>query len=208
MQFLSQGSRCDKSPACLAVIVLWERPENQWWAGLVCCVLMAGWLTSSSVGPSPPSPTPDHPNWPRQSVPVREDMLYWRLNAESIRLRHPPLHLTFQGTRISSLCCQTFSTCYFALVPHVNSSSVPGGWAGRSGSTKVDAKMGMGVRLGPSDCHPLLASLLHVLSTMTQWVKVKRWMCENQFSDLLSLKTKNNKSFDVCGITRKKQYSK
>lgn len=29
--------------------------------------------------------------------------------------------------------------------------------AGRSGSTKVDAKMGMRVRLGPSDYHPLLA---------------------------------------------------
>lgn len=55
----------------------------------------------------------------------------------------PPLHLTFQGTRISSLRCQTFSTCSFAPVPYVNSSGVPGGWAGRSGSSKVDAKMGL-----------------------------------------------------------------
>lgn len=126
-----------------------------------CCVLVAaaGWLTSSSggtVSPSSPRLTPTLPS--RESTPVREGMLSWRLNAESIQLHHPPLHLTFQGTRISSLRCQTFSTCYFALVPYVNSCGVSGGWAGRSGSTKVDAKMGMRVRLGPSDCHPLLAS--------------------------------------------------
>lgn len=141
--------------------MLWERTENQGWAGLSCVlVAVAGWLTSSSVGtvsPSPPQLTPTLLG--QESAPVREGMLSWRLNAESIQLRHPPLHLTFQGTHISSLRCQTFSTCYFALVPYVNSSGVSGGWAGRSGSTKVDAKKGMRVRLGPSDYHPLLASL-------------------------------------------------
>ena len=54
-------------------------------------------------------------------MPVKEDALSWRLNAESIQLYHPPLHLTFQGTHISSLRCQTFSTCYFALVPQAMS---------------------------------------------------------------------------------------
>lgn len=44
-------------------------------------------------------------------------------------------------------------------VPYVNSSSVSGGWAPRSGSTKVDAKMGLRVRLGPVDCRPLLVLL-------------------------------------------------
>lgn len=89
-------------------------------------------------------------------------MLSRRLHAKSIRLHHPLLHLTFQGTCISSLCCQTFSTCYFALVPYVNSSSVPWGWAGRSGSAKVDVKVGVRVRLGPLNSRPLLASPLCV----------------------------------------------
>jgi len=53
------------------------------------------------------------------------------------------------------------------------------GWAGRSGSTKVDAKMGMRrVRHGPSVCRWLLSLLLCVLVT-TQWVKVKGWMCQS-----------------------------
>lgn len=157
------------------------------WVGLLC-LGGRGWLVDElkcrTVLPYPPQITPTVLG--KESTPVWEDMLSWRLNAESIQLRHPPLHLTFEGTHISSLRCQTFSTCYFALVPYVNSSGVPGGRAGRSGSTKVDAKMGMRVRLRPLDYHPLLASLLHVLPMTTQWVKVRRRMCQNQFSDLLS----------------------
>lgn len=123
-------------------------------AGLLC-LGGRGWLVDEP--PPPPQLAPTVLG--RESVPVREGMLSWRLNAESIQLCHPPLHLTFQGTRISSLRCQTFSTCYFALVPHVNSSGVSGGRAGRSGSAKVDAKMGMRVRLGPSDLYTLLPPL-------------------------------------------------
>lgn len=112
-----------------------------------------GWLVDElkcgTVSPSPLQLTPTLLG--QESMPVREGMLSWRLNAESIQLHHPLKHLTFQGTHISSPCRQTFSTCYFALVPYVNSSGVSGGWGGRSGSTKVDAKMGMRVRLGPSD---------------------------------------------------------
>lgn len=107
--------------------------------------------------------------------PVRVGMLSRRLNAKSIQLHHPLLHLTFQGTCISSLCCQTFSTCYFALVPHVNASGVPWGWAGRSGSTKVNVKVGMRVRLGPLNFYPLLASLLCFFITVTtEWGKAKK----------------------------------
>lgn len=135
------------------------------WVGLLC-LGGRGWLVDElkcgTISPSPPQLTPTLLS--QESMPVREGMFSWRLNAESIQLHHPPLHLTFQGTRISSLHCQTFSTCYFALVPDVNSSDVSGGWAGRSGSTKVDAKMGMRVRLGPLDYHPLH----HVLPMMTQ----------------------------------------
>lgn len=157
-------------------------------AALGCCVLVAvvSCLTSSSVGPSLPSPP--HPSSPqlsigRESMPVREGVLSSRLNAESIQLHHPPLHLTFQGTHISSLRCQTFSTCYFALVPYVNSFGVSGGWAGRSGSTKVDAKMGMRVRLGPTDCHPLLtlSASAHDDAVSESKKVVILCMCQNHF---------------------------
>lgn len=118
------------------------------------------WLVDEAqVWDSLPLPTPAHPSLDRESMSVREGVLSWKLNAESIQLHHPPLHLTFQGTHTSSLRCQTFSTCYLLWVPYVNSSSVSGGWAPRSGSTKVDAKMGLRVRLGPVDCHPLLVLL-------------------------------------------------
>lgn len=47
--------------------------------------------------------------------------------------------------------------------------------------------MGMRVRLRPMARLPLSASLPRVQSVTTWWGKVKRWMCENQFSDLLTL---------------------
>ena len=121
--------------------MLWERTEEQGWAGLGCCVLVAaaGWLTSPSVGPSPPPQSPPRPSSPQLSLAKRVCLLertcyLGGLNAESIQLRHPPLHLTFQETRISRLRCQTFSTCFFffffASVPDVDSSGVSGGWTG------------------------------------------------------------------------------
>ena len=121
--------------------MLWERTEEQGWAGLSCCVLVAvaGWLTSPSVGPSPTPRPPPQPSSPQLSLAERVCLLertcyLGGLNAESIQLRHPPLHLTFQGTRISRLRCQTFSTCFFffffASVPDVDSSGVSGGWGG------------------------------------------------------------------------------
>lgn len=60
----------------------------------------------------------------QDGIPVIEALLSWRFNAKSIQLQHPPLHLTFQGTHISRLRCQTFSTCYFAAVPQAMSISL------------------------------------------------------------------------------------
>lgn len=53
--------------------MLWERPENQGWAGLDCCVVAAGWLTSSNVGPS----SPTHPRSPQLS-PAKRACLFER----------------------------------------------------------------------------------------------------------------------------------
>lgn len=147
--------------------MLWERTENQGWAGFGCC--LGGWfvdeLKHGTISPLPNQLTPTLLG--QESMPARDGVLSWRLNAKSIQLQHPPLHLTFQGTHICSLRCQTFSTCYFALVPYVNSAGVSGGWARRSGSTKV-AKMGMRVRHRPSDYHPLWRCWLHVMPITTE----------------------------------------
>lgn len=130
------------------------------WVGLLC-LGDCSWLADDKFSPHHHRHQPEITPTVLRQEPVRGDMLSWRLNAKSIQLHHPPLHLTFQRTCISSLYCQTFSTCYFASVPHVSSSSVLGGWTERNGSTKVDAKRGMRVRLRPLDSHTLLASLLN-----------------------------------------------
>lgn len=149
-----------------------DREPGVSWVRLLC-LGGRGWfadeLKHGTISPLPNQLTPTLLS--QESMPVRDGVLSWRLNAKSIQLRHPPLHLTFQGTHICSLRCQTFSTCYFALVPYVNSAGVSGGWAGRSGSTKV-AKTGIRVRHRTSDYHPLLA-LLASCHAHNNWVQVK-----------------------------------
>ena len=167
--------------------MLWERTEEQGWAGLSCCVLVAaaGWLTSPSVGPSPTPRPPPQPSSPQLSLAERVCLLertcyLGGLNAESIQLRHPPLHLTFQGTRISRLRCQTFSTCFFFFFfcfgPWCRFLRCfrRMGW-GRTGSTKVDAKM---ERWGWDSGHWTAIHVwrhrLWVLPTTTQWAEVSK----------------------------------
>lgn len=163
---------------------------------------LVGWW-SSCVGQFSPS-------LGQESMSIRDGVFSWTLNAESIQLHHPPLHLTFQGTHISSLRCQTFSTCYLLWVPYVNSSSVSGGWAPRSGSTKVDVKMGAE---GEAEASGLPSTFWccwpHVLPRMTQWVKVKRldvsdslqWFIVNSVLQVITLvaieKTPNMKEIQT-----------
>lgn len=146
-------------------------------AGLSCSVLMVVtgyWFVEKlkwgTISPFPCQLTPTL--LVQDSTPVS-----WRLNAESIQLHHPPLHLMFQRTHISSLRCQTFSTCYFALVPQA--MSIPllfqKDGLGEVGQQRLMLKWGWGWGWGQRTAIHFWHHWLRVLHVMTCCVKVKGW---------------------------------
>lgn len=171
-----------------------DREQGRAGSGRGVSVAEVACLTS----PTPHLSSPQLSSGERVSLLARECVLLSRRpEAESIQLQRPPLHLTFHpgDTDIQSNAVKLLAPARLLL----SLMSIPRGFffkdgAGRSGSSKVEAPA---VDEGESWASGRQSTLglvgFDALSVMRHRVKVKGWMCQNQFNDLPArLKGKRN----------------